>query len=233
MSWHSEQLYLLSREFKVDLDVVASRRVRAIIDASSIEWYLDCLGTDLSCSLCVFRAVQLLLLSSSIEPRSNRRFGFDSIPPESSFWYSRPHPLVEFLTILVEEEDEDLEIADGVADRRCWSWRFRGGFTGPWCLSELSFENVASSPSTRVALCEGSVGCVDGLEYKSVSCWTGWEPFSWEFSGFVAVGNNIICGHVVVTWRLGTSVARSLRLLALPHPFLESIELQHHTIYEP
>ena len=33
-----------------------------------------------------------------------------------------------------------------------------------------------------------------------------------------SVGNNIICSHVVVTWRRSTSVVRSLKFLALPHP---------------
>ena len=38
-----------------------------------------------------------------------------------------------------------------------------------------------------------------------------------------SVGNNITCGYIVTCCR-GTSVARSLKLLALPYPFLESIE---------
>ena len=40
-----------------------------------------------------------------------------------------------------------------------------------------------------------------------------------------------MCGYIVTCCR-GTSVVRSLKLLALPPPFLEKRIEQHHTIYE-
>ena len=48
-----------------------------------------------------------------------------------------------------------------------------------------------------------------------------------------SVGNNIICGYIVIYCR-GTSVIKSLKLLTLPHPFLRTKykNNNHYTIYE-
>ena len=53
----------------------------------------------------------------------------------------------------------------------------------------------------------------------------------------ITVGNNITCGYIVTCCR-GTSIAKSLKLLALPYPFFYNQsrinkKQQHYTIYEP
>ena len=47
-----------------------------------------------------------------------------------------------------------------------------------------------------------------------------------------SVRNNITCGYIVTCCR-GTSVARSLKLLALPYTLLKNqSNIQHHTSYK-